>query len=83
MSEPGPAKQKRKWNYVFLESLKMALFLPLIILFTEIFILSSWPGWEERPVELVYDYLFLFSVIFLIFVIFHLIRWRRYKQYVK
>ncbi len=83
MSKPGPDKQKKKWNYVFVESLKMALFLPLVILFTEIFILDSWPGWEEKSVELVYDYLFLFSVIFLIFVVFHLIRWKRHKQYVK
>lgn len=83
MSNPGPEKQRKKWNYVFLESLKMAIFLPVVILLTEIFILDSWPGWEERSMELVYDYLFLFSVIFLIFVIFHLIRWRRYKQFVK
>jgi len=83
VSNPGPEKQRKKWNYVFLESLKMALFLPVVILLAEIFILDSWPGWEERSVELIFDYLFLFSVIFLIFVIFHLIRWKRYKQFVK
>ncbi len=84
-STPGPDgkpdRQKKKWNYIFLESLKMALFLPLVILFTEIFIMDSWPGWQERSLELVYDYLFLFSMIFLIFVVFHLIRWKRYKQF--
>ncbi len=82
MSKPGPEKQKKKWNYVFVESLKMALLLPLVILLAEIFLLGSWPDWEEKPLELVSDYLFLFSVIFLIFVVFHLIRWKRYKQYV-
>ncbi len=73
--------QKRKWNYIFLESLKMALFLPLVILFVEIFILRSWPDVKERPGELAADYLFLFSLIFLIFVVFHLVRWHRYKRF--
>ncbi len=76
-----PERQKKKWNYVFLESLKMALFLPLIILAVEVFLLDSWPDWRDRYLQLAYDYLFLFSLIFLVFVIFHLIRWHRYKRF--
>jgi membrane protein YdbS with pleckstrin-like domain len=76
-----PERQKKKWNYVFLESLKMALFLPLVILAVEIFLLDSWPDWRDRYLQLAYDYLFLFSMIFLIFVLFHLIRWHRHKQF--
>lgn len=67
----------RKWNYVFVESLKMALVLPVVILAIEIFILNTWQGFRNQPFGLLYDYLFMFSVIFLIFVIFHLLRWRR------
>lgn len=67
----------RKWNYVFVESLKMALVLPVVILAIEIFILNTWQGYRDQPLGLIYDYLFMFSVIFLIFVIFHLLRWRR------
>ncbi len=77
-TEPAPEKKNRKkWNYVFWESLKMALFLPAVILFTEIFILDIWPDFREEPMAVVYDYVFLFSVIFLIFVLFHIIRWRK------
>jgi membrane protein YdbS with pleckstrin-like domain len=74
-------RQKKKWNYVFLESLKMALFLPLVILSVEIFILDSWPGLGGRMGELAADYLFLFSMIFLIFTVFHLLRWQKYKRF--
>jgi len=69
------------WNYVFVESIKMALFLPLVILLTEIFILKTWPDVQERLLDLLFDYLFLFSIIFLIFVVFHLARWRYYKRH--
>ncbi len=74
-------RQRKMWNYVFVESIKMALFLPLVILLTEIFILKTWPDVQERLVDLLFDYLFLFSIIFLIFVIFHLARWRYYKRH--
>lgn len=72
----GSGNQK-KWNYIFLESLKMAFILPLVILFTEIFILDIWPDIQGIPIELIYDYLFLFSMIFLIFVVYHLMYWNR------
>lgn len=81
--EREPDRQRKKWNYIFLESLKMALFLPLVILLVEIFILGSWTDLGERRGELAADYLFLFSMIFLIFVVFHLIRWQRYKRFQK
>ena len=71
------SNRKTKWNYVFVESLKMALLLPLIILFIEIFILNTWPDLRERPMDLVHDYLFMFSIVFLIFVVFHLVRWQK------
>ncbi len=76
----GEEKMRKKWNYVFLESLKMSLFLPLVILFTEIFILNTWPDLRENPGVLLYDYLFLFSMIFLVFVIYHLLRWNRMSK---
>ncbi len=78
-SEEGPKKGEngRKWNYVFWESLKMAFFLPLVILFVEIFIFDIWQDFEDNPIALLFDYLFLFSIIFLIFVIFHVIVWNR------
>ncbi len=81
-SEEKRDRQRKKWNYVFVESLKMALILPLVILFTEIFILGTWPDVRERPMALVFDYLFLFSMIVLIFVGFHLVRWQRYKKHI-
>ncbi|MFO8030799.1 MAG: hypothetical protein R6U28_13140 [Cyclonatronaceae bacterium] len=74
-------RQKKKWNYVFIESLKMALLLPLIILFAEVFILETWPGIRESPLLLLIDYVFLFSMIFLLFVVYHLIYWQRYKRH--
>jgi hypothetical protein len=81
MNRPGSKEElvraRDKWNYVFIESLKMALFLPLVILFTEIFILDTWPELQENPIQLIYDYLFLFSMIFLIFTGYHLLRWRK------
>ncbi|MEX0681749.1 MAG: hypothetical protein WD097_10250 [Balneolales bacterium] len=70
-------QEGRKWNYVFLQSLKMALFLPLVVLMIEIFILRTWPDIRERTLDLLYDYFFMFSLIFLVFVIFHLLQWRR------
>ena len=73
-------KDREKWNYVFLESLKTALFLPIVILLTEIFILKTWLDWHESTGELLYDYLFLFSMIFLIFVVFHLLRWKHLSK---
>jgi len=71
------ATEQKKWNYIFLESLKMGLFLPIVILFTEIFILGTWSNIREAPLKLVFDYMFLFSMIFLIFVVYHLFRWHR------
>lgn len=71
---------RNKWNYIFLESLKLALLLPLIILAVEIFILESWPDIQEKPQQLLFDYLFLFSAVFLIFVAYHLIQWRRHMS---
>lgn len=68
---------RKKWNFVFLESLKMAVILPLVILFIEVFILKTWSNIGEHPVALVPDFLFLFSIIFLIFVIYHLLLWKR------
>lgn len=70
------ASGRRKWNYIFSGSFKMALFLPLVILSVEIFILDYWPDVRNRIPELLYDYLFLFSMIFLIFVCYHLLSWK-------
>ncbi len=72
-----PGNEKNKWNYVFLESLKMAVVLPLVILAVEMFLLHTWPDMTESPERLLYDYLFLFSMIFLFFVVFHLFLWKR------
>ena len=70
------ASGRRKWNYIFTGSFKMAIFLPLVILSVEIFVLDYWPDVRNRIPELLYDYLFLFSIIFLIFVCFHLLSWK-------
>lgn len=79
--ELEPDRQKKKWNYIFFESLKMALFLPLVILSVEVFILGFWSDLGDRRGEFAADYLFLFSMVFLIFTVFHIIRWQKYKRF--
>ena len=69
--------EKKKWTYIFIESLKLAVLLPLIILAVEMFLLDAWPDVREHPEQLLFDYLFLFSAIFIIFVGFHFVQWRR------
>lgn len=76
-SEELPKNSKSKWNYVFLESFKMALVLPVVILLVEIFILDAWPDLNEYRRELLFDYLFMFSIIFPVFVVYHIIVWHR------
>lgn len=77
---PEQIRERSKWNYVFLESLKMAVLLPLVILAIEYFMPYGRPEPANRIYALVSDYFFMFSVIFLIFVIYHLVYWGRTRK---
>lgn len=77
---PEEIRERSKWNYVFLESLKMAVLLPLIILMIEYFLPYDRPGSDSRIYALISDYFFMFSVIFLIFVVYHLVYWNRTRK---
>ncbi|MDG5767435.1 hypothetical protein QA596_08160 [Balneolales bacterium ANBcel1] len=78
--EVAETRSRSKWNYVFSESLKMALLLPAIVLLIEVFLFGAWPDISDRPIVLLFDYAFLFSVVFLVFVLYHLFRWRKLNR---
>ena len=68
---------EKKWNAILMESLKMALLLPLIILGIEALFLHGWQELFSDLPNLLFDYLFMFSVIFLVFALLHLLLWNR------
>ena len=77
---PEQIRERSKWNYVFLESLKMAVLLPLVVLIIEFFLPHGRHEPDNRLYALILDYFFMFSVIFLIFVGYHLVYWSRTRE---
>ncbi|MDI6400956.1 hypothetical protein QLX67_03030 [Balneolaceae bacterium ANBcel3] len=79
MEEHLTAK-KRKWNHIFWESLKMAALLPVLVLFIEYVYSGMSRAFFADLSALAADFVFMFSVVFLVFVAYHVLLWKNTSQ---
>lgn len=72
-----------RWKYVLQKSLRMAIIIPLFVIFAEQFILPLFFDAAEfnyfyfTSLALVIDYLWMAAATFLIFALFHLLEWNQ------